>query len=303
MVQEKAAPAVKAGIITIIMAMTLVLIKAVAFVMSGSVAVFSSVIDSFTDVLVSSVSTWSIRHSAKPADDEHRYGHGKIEGLAALFQAALIGGGAIFLGLEVISRFLNPQPITDHILIIIVMMISVVFTLVIVAIQNRAFKQSGSLAIESDKTHYSSDIITHGCVIVAVVLQYFHGPVWIDAAFAGMIMIFLFRTACEIGGKGVDMILDREIPAEQRQRLLALIEAHAGVLGVHDLRATRSGMKEIIDFDIEADPALSLHDAHAITKDLEREILEIFPEAEIMIHVDPHGETEDSRHKVAGIHR
>ena len=302
MVQEKAAPAIKAGIITVILALMLVAMKTAAFVMSGSLAVLSSLIDSFMDVTVSTLNTWAIRYSAKPADEEHRYGHGKIEGLAAILQASLICGAAVFLIFEALSRVIDPQPVTAHITVIAVMMISAIVSLIIVSIQNHALKKSGSLAIESEKAHYSSDIILHGGVIITVILQYFNGPVWVDTAFAFVVVFWLGATAREIAMKGLDMILDRELAPEQRQKLLDLITHHPGVLGVHDLRATRSGMKEIIDFDIEADPHLSLEVAHAITKDLEREILKIFPHAEIMIHVDPHGEIEDSRHKVAGVH-
>ena len=302
MVQKKAAPAIKAGIFTIALSIFLVLIKAFAYVVTGSVAVLSSLIDSFMDVNVSTLNYWAIRYSAKPADEEHRYGHGKIEGLAALLQASLISGAAVFLAFEALSRLTGGQQMQNHIVAVVVMTVSAAVSLVIVAIQNHALTKSGSLAVESEKAHYSSDIIVHGGVMMTVIIQYYNGPAWIDAAFALLVVVWLANTAREIAGKGLDMVLDRELPEEQRRKILDLIKAHEGVLGVHDLRTSRSGMKEIITFDIEADPKLSLHDAHAITKDLEREILEIFPEAEVMIHVDPHGEIEDSRHKVAGVH-
>jgi ferrous-iron efflux pump FieF len=302
MVQHKAKPALRAGIMTIAIASFLVALKGFAFIVTGSLAVLSSLIDSVLDVNISVVNYLAIRYSAKPADEEHRYGHGKIEGLAALLQASMIGGAAVFLIFEVLSRLIAPQSMQAHITAIVVMIISAFASLVIVMIQNRALERSGSLAVESDRAHYTSDIIMHAGVIVAVLIQFYKGPAWIDAAFAAIVVLWMANTAREIASKGLDMILDRELPREQRERLLALINNHAGVLGVHDLRTTRSGMKEIITFDIEADPQLSLHDAHAITKDLEREILEIFPEAEIMIHVDPHGEIEDSRHKVASVH-
>lgn len=302
MVQHKAEPALRAGIFTIAIAIMLVALKGFAFVVTGSLAVLSSLIDSVLDVNISIINYLAIGYSAKPADEEHRYGHGKIEGLAALLQASMIGGAAVFLVFEVLSRLVDPQPMESHITAIVIMIVSALASLAIVAVQNNALARSGSLAIESDRAHYTSDILLHAGVIVAVLIQFYKGPVWIDAAFAAIVVLWMANTAREIAGKGLDMILDRELPKEQRERLLTLINNHAGVLGVHDLRTTRSGMKEIITFDIEADPQLSLHDAHAITKDLEREILEIFPDAEIMIHVDPHGEIEDSRHKVASVH-
>lgn len=303
MVEKKAKPALKAGLWTIILAGFLAVIKALAFVMSGSLAVLSSFIDSFLDVIVSTLNYTAIKYSAKPADEEHRYGHGKIEGLAALLQAIVIFGAAVFLVFEAIKRLIDAGPaMHDHMIAIIVMFISICVSILIVFIQHKALKTSGSLAVEADQAHYSSDVVMHGGVIVAVLIQYFNGPVWVDAGFAVLVALWLVNLSREIAGKGLDMVLDRELPLESRKKILELINNHAGVLGVHDLRTTRSGMKEIITFDIEADPQLSLHDAHAITKDLEVEILEIFPDAEIMIHVDPHGEIEDSRHKVALIH-
>jgi ferrous-iron efflux pump FieF len=302
MVEKKAKPALKAGVVTIALATFLVLIKGFAFLVSGSMAVLSSMIDSIMDVSVSLINTGAVYYSAKPADEEHRYGHGKIEGLAALFQASVIFGASVFLALESFSRLFNQEPIEGHGVVVGIMIVSMIVSVIIVTIQNYAIKRSGSLAVESDRAHYSTDIFMNAGVIAAILIQFFNGPLWVDAGFALLVVFFMGRTAYGIARKGMDMILDRELPEEQRAQILNIIEAHDMVLGVHDLRTTRSGMSEIIAFDIEADPQLSLHDAHAITKDLEAEILKLFPEAEIMIHVDPHGEIEDSRHKVSGVH-
>lgn len=302
MVEQKAAHALKAQIFTIAISMALIVIKAVAFAFSGSLAVLSSLIDSALDVSVSGMNYAAVSYSSKPADEDHRYGHGKIEGLAALLQAMLIAGGAVLLLWQAISRLITPVEIESHILIIAVMTVSAVFSQLIVAIQNHAIKKSGSLAIEADNANYTADIFMNGGVILTVVVQYFSGPMWIDTVFGLAVACWLCILARRVGGKGLDMVLDRELPQSERQKLLDLIASHKEVLGVHDLRTTRSGMKEIIAFDIEVDPSLLLYNAHAITKDLEREILEIFPHAEIMIHVDPHGDIDDSRHTVGGVH-
>lgn len=302
MIEIRAAIALKTSIITILLAGILVAIKTFAFLISGSVAVLSSLTDSIMDIIVSTGNFCAIRYSSKPADEDHRYGHGKIEGLAAIAQATMIGGVALFLVIESISRLVNPQSLSVSPIVLLIMFISLGISVLITYLQNRALKQSGSLAIEADLAHYSADAIQHSAVIAAIGAQYLGGPAWIDSLFAIGVACWMLWNAREIATKGLNMILDRELPASDRNAILNIIKTHSEVLGVHDLRAIRHGMKELISFDIEADPDMSLHDAHAITKDLEREILELFPSAEVMIHVDPHGEIEDSRHTVADIH-
>lgn len=301
-IETKTAAAFFSALVTIALSILLVGVKLFAFVASGSMAVLSSLIDSVMDVALSSMNYCALRYAVKPADEDHRSGHGKMEGLAALMQAVVIGGGAFFICWEAGQRLFHAQEITAHIPAMIVIGASLFVSALIVFIQNRAIAKSGSLTIEADKAHYSTDIIMNVGVILALGAQYIGAPVWLDTCFALAVALWMGVTAYEIGEKGLDMILDKELPAEQRQKILDIIKTHSEVLGLHDLRATRYGMAESISFDIEVDPELSLKKAHDITKDLEREILEIFPHAEVMIHVDPHGDIEDSRHKVASVH-
>ena len=284
------------------MGSVLVVIKGVAFALSGSVAVLSSLADSVMDVVVSGMHYGAIIYSARPADDDHRYGHGKIEGLSALGQALILALVAVFLLAEAAQRAAAPSPIEAPIATLSIMGASLVISMIIIFIQNRAIAQSQSLVVEADQAHYSADVAQHIGVIIVIAASYAGAPLWLDALLAVVIALWMGRSALKVGRKGVDMILDRELPSDERHALLKLIRAHDLVLGVHDLRAIRHGMKELISFDIEAAPEMTLHDAHAITKDLEAEILTLYPAAEIMIHVDPHGEIEDSRHTVADIH-
>lgn len=302
MVQARAKFALKAGIITVMLSSVLVLIKALAFVFSGSVAVLSSLIDSALDTLLSFMNFCAVYYASRPPDEDHRYGHGKMEGIAALAQSAVIMGGTVFLFIESLGKFVSGEEMQRHMLVIVIMLISVAIGSAIVFIQKRAVKKSASLSIEADSAHYSSDIIMNGAIILVIIAQYLGAPYWLDGLCGLAVSFWLGKLSLEVGQKGVDMILDRELPSSERKKILSIIKAHEQVLGVHDLRAIKSGMSELIMFDIEADPELSLHDAHAITKELEAEILEIFPFAQIMIHVDPHGEIEDSRHLAPHIH-
>ncbi|MBX2833934.1 MAG: cation diffusion facilitator family transporter [Micavibrio sp.] len=300
--KQAAKPALKAGRATIALSSLLVVIKTIAFIFSGSLAVLSSLFDSALDTLVSAMNYAALKYAIKPADEDHRSGHGKIEGLAALLQSLIIGAAALYLVYEALMRLINAQALEAQMLAIIIMIASMFIGLYIVHVQNKALKKSQSLILEADQAHYTSDLVIHAGVIVALMINAMGGPLWVDTLIAMAIALWLLKTAREIASKGLDMVLDRELGEESRLKILDIINAHDLVLGVHDLRATQSGLKEHIIFDIEADPALSLHDAHAITKDLEIELLKHFPQAEIMIHVDPHGDIEDSRHKVAEIH-
>jgi ferrous-iron efflux pump FieF len=303
MIEIRSAIALKTGLMTIALSSVLVVIKSIAFALSGSVAILASLTDSIMDIAISTLNYCAIRYSAKPADEDHRYGHGKIEGLAALGQAILIGGIASFLIMESFARLGQPQELNVPLSVLLIMLVSLGISILITFLQNRAAKQSGSLAIEADRAHYNADAVQHCAVILAIlILQIFGGPLWIDSLFGVAVALWMLWNAREIAKKGLNMILDRELPQDERKVILSIIKNHNQVLGVHDLRTIRHGMKELISFDIEADPHMSLEDAHAITKDLEQEILEFFPGAEIMIHVDPHGEIEDSRHTNADIH-
>jgi ferrous-iron efflux pump FieF len=294
--------ALKAGYASMATVSVLIVMKAVAFVLSGSVSVLASLLDSIMDGIVSLMNFFAIRESLKPADKNHRYGHGKIEGLAALMQAAFIGGSAMFLALESFRRLAHPQEIGAYGVGIVVMAISIVLSLLLVAYQKHAMKRAPSLAVEADKMHYAYDSYINGGVMLALILQMFGAPVWIDSLFALIVAFWMVRSVIDIGKSGIDMLLDRELPKETREKIKTLVLSDQRVRGLHDLRTRMVGMNINVSFDIELDPQLTLCAAHAIGVDVEKILLQSFPNAEIMIHIDPLGEPEDHRHSVAGVH-
>lgn len=294
--------ALLAGVAAMVAVFILIVIKTAVYLVSGSPSVLGSLVDSVTDAVVSAMSFMAIRQSLKPADEDHRHGHGKVEGLSALMQAAMIGGAAFFLGLEGFRSLVDPEPVRQPVIAIVVMVVATLISLGLVAIQNYTLRFAPSLAVESDRAHYASDIIINAAVVVALTLQIFGAPAWTDPVFALGISLWLLRTAWGVGCGGVDMLLDREVDSAQRSRLLSLIRAHPGVLGVHDLRTRMAGMQLHASFDIEVNRDLTLAVAHDIARDVESALLSEFPHAEIMIHVDPEGEIEDSRHTVKGVH-
>ncbi len=295
-------PSLVAGYAAIVIVTILIAAKAYAYYQSGSLSILSSLTDSCVDSLVSVMALGSIYYARRPADEDHRWGHGKMEAVSALFQAAIIAGGAVFLIFESINHVINPTPVVQHTIGIYVLILAIVLSGVLVFIQRLCLKQQGSLAIEADSLHYASDILINaGALIVLVALSY-GASIGIDFLFALGVAIFMVVTAGKIALKSLDMLLDRELPDEDRQKIITVIESHDLVIGWHDLRTYMNGQIYVISFDIEVDRELSLWEAHDITKDLEGSIIRIHPESDIIIHVDPEGFTEDSRHRVKGIH-
>ncbi|PZP56469.1 MAG: hypothetical protein DI586_03500 [Micavibrio aeruginosavorus] len=289
--------ALLASSVTIGLVIVLIFAKTVAYVFSGSASVLSSLVDSISDIGMSLMTWLSIRWSLKPADEDHRHGHGKIEGVSALFQAAVLTGSAVFLLFTAIDRFIEPQKMTDHLYALMLMFLSVLMSLVMTYVQNQAQKETGSLALEADKAHYSTDVWMNGAVMIVVFFDYMKwAPMWLDTAATALIAALFAKTAYCIAVKALDMLMDREVEPETKARIFKIVTSPQEVKGVHDLRVTRSGMKMFVSFDMEVDANLLLWSAHEIAQEAEYRILKEFPNAEILIHLDPEGDTDDTRH-------
>lgn len=258
--------------------------------------------DSVVDAAVSLMMLFAVRLSLKPADEKHRHGHGKIEGIAALLQGAFMGGAGLFLAFEAFDRFVNPVQLSDHRLAVIVAFIAILMSVILVTVQKFVLRRAPSLAIEADHAHYKTDIFLNGSVIVALLVDYYGGPGWLDSSFALLIAAYFILTSWRITNKSVDMLMDKELPDKVRFHIEQIVLDHKDVHGMHDLRTRMSGMSMHISFDVELDPAMTLEAAHDVVRELDHRILDVYPHAETIIHMDPVGDTEDARHSVRGVH-
>jgi len=260
--------------------------KSIAWLQTGSVSVLASLIDSLMDAAASLINLFAVRYSLMPADEEHRFGHGKAESLAGLAQATFIAGSAVFLLMHAADRLINPQPLQDVATGIGVMVFAMAATLVLLGIQRYTIVKTGSTAIRADSLHYTTDLLTNGATIVALGLSTF-GWLTLDPILAIAIAGFILYSAWQIGHEAFQLLMDRELPPEDLERIREIAEAHKEVLGMHDLRTRRSGQTAIIQMHIELDGALSLRSAHRITDEVEAELHAAFPRAEVLIHQDP----------------
>jgi ferrous-iron efflux pump FieF len=284
-------------------ALTLIAVKLVAYLMTESVSILSSLIDSTTDLMASVVTLLAVRHALRPADSAHRYGHGKAEALAALAQAAFIGGSAAFLAIEAVRRVITPQPVTQSAVGIGVMVFSIVLTAALVTYQRHVVVRTGSVAIGADRLHYAGDLLMNSAVIAALLLTAWSGVGAIDPLFGLGIAAFLLKGAWGVARDALNVLMDRELPEEDRARITGLVAAHTGARGMHDLRTRSTGTGVFIELHLELDPAISVAQAHDITDAVECTLRGAFPNAEVIIHQEPAGLVDDRLdNRIAGAH-
>jgi ferrous-iron efflux pump FieF len=270
----------------------LVVVKLAAWLVTGSVSVMASLVDSLMDVLASTINLVAVRYSLKPADTEHRFGHGKAESLAALAQATFIAGSAAFLIIEAIDRLVYPEPLTQLTAGVAVMVFAMVATFVLLTIQRYVIRRTGSTAIEADALHYATDFLTNGAALLALVLAGL-GFSGVDPVLGLLIAAYILYSAWRIARDALRGLMDRELPDEQRARILALASGHDQVQGLHDLRTRQSGRNQIIQLHLELDGDMLLARAHEIADAVAESIRAEFPDADITIHQDPRGIEEE----------
>jgi ferrous-iron efflux pump FieF len=278
-------------------ALLLVVAKLWAWQETDSVSILSSLVDSFLDVLASAITVISVHFALKPADSEHRFGHGKSEGLAALAQSVIIAGSAIYVLLEAVQRFSNPQEINNPQIGIGVMLASIGLTVGLLAYQRFVVRRTGSMAISADALHYRSDLLVNLSIIIAIPLTAWTGLSIIDPIVGIAIAAYILWSTYEIGGKALDVLLDRELPSHERQRIEATARKHSKVLGFHDLRTRFGGDRHFIQFHLELDPNTPLSDAHIIMDEVEDSVRDLYPSCETIVHSDPAGLEEERRDK------
>lgn len=271
---------------SVVVALLLIGVKTVAWLLTDSVSMLASLVDSSMDAAASLINFFAIRYALAPADDEHRFGHGKAEAVAALAQAAFIAGSAAFLMLHAIDRVLHPSPVHDTGIGIAVMLFSIVVTAALVLLQRLALRNTGSTAIRADSLHYVGDLLVNASIIIAL-LATAAGYVAVDAWFGIGIAIYIAWSARGIATDALDHLLDREADAGVREQILQLVRSRPGVIDVHDLRTRQSGQQLFVQMHLELEREMPLWRAHEIAEDVELTILANFPQVDVLVHQDP----------------
>lgn len=276
-----------ATLASVVTATVLILAKISAWLLTGSVSVLASLVDSLMDAAASLINFFAVRFSLQPPDKEHRFGHGKAESLAGLAQATFVAGSAIFLLLEAVDRLIHPQELFQVGIGIAVMGFSIVVTVILLGIQRYVIRRTGSVAIRADALHYATDLLTGASVITALLLAYFFGWHRADSWFAIAIAAYILYSAWQIAYEASQTLIDRELPDADREKIKALALGHAGVYGIHDLRTRQSGQTRFIQLHLELNQDLPLEKTHQVADEVHDLIYAEFPDSDIIIHQDP----------------
>ena len=276
-------------------ALVLVVAKLAAWLLTGSVSLLSSLVDSSLDLLASAITWLAVRHAMNPADREHRFGHGKAEALSALAQAGFILASTVGLVLAGIERLMLPHPIVREEIGIAVSLFSIVLTAGLALFQRHVVRRTGSVAVSADALHYRSDLLVNIAVVLVLLATARFGFVWLDGVAAIAIALYLLLGVRAITGQALDVLMDRELPASDRQRIKEIVRAHAAARDMHGLRTRSSGATRFIELHVAFDPDLSLAVAHHHGDEIEAAIKAAFPDADVLVHHDPHGLEEPER--------
>ncbi len=270
----------------------LVTAKAAAWLASGSIALLASLADSSLDLLASTLTFFAVRYAAVPPDDDHRFGHGKAEAFASLMQAGLVFASAALVGQEAIRSLLNPQPLEAGGWALAVMVLSTVMTFVLISAQTWVLKRTQSVAVSGDRAHYASDLASNMAALAGIGASAWLGLAGLDGAAALLIAVLLLWGAIGVFREAAVQLMDQELPAADRARIVDLVTRDPRLTDVHQLRTRASGPYVHMQMHVDLDPLLTLEDAHRVIVEAERRLLEAFPMADILIHPDPRGLAE-----------
>jgi ferrous-iron efflux pump FieF len=287
----------KAAIASVTMALFLLALKVYAAAETGSVALLGSLADTGFDVLASLLTLFSVRYAALPADDDHRFGHGKAESLSALVQVMLVIVTAVLIGWRGFARLGSGQATQHPEMGIGVSVIAILATGALLAYQHHVIKKTGSVAIHGDHVHYQGDVLLNVAVIIAIGLDAFLGVRGADPIFGLGIAAWLLWGASRSARMALDQLLDKEWPAEKRDRFLAVAAKHPSASGIHDVRTRTSGMHDFVQFHLWFDPKMTLAEVHDVMDEIEHELAHEFPGVEVLIHPEPENQIHDHIHE------
>lgn len=279
--------AVRLSILTAFLLMTF---KVSVGLVTHSLGLIASSIDSLMDVLVSTVNLIAIKEAEKPADKEHLYGHGKIESLAGLFQSIIISMSGIYLVVESIKRLMFRVELHHVSVAIGVMIISMGATFLLVLKLKRVFQETHSLVVGTEELHFTTDFITNAGIIAALILVGWTGsPLW-DLVVAFLVACYILYQSFRILKKSIDELLDRALPVSEQKEIERIILNHdPRIVGFHNLRTRKIGSKQFIDFHFEIRGEENFSKAHELTESLIKRIKGRFQEADVTVHFDPEG--------------
>ncbi len=281
-------PKVAAARVSVATATSLALLKLVTGLVTGSLAVITSAVDSLLDILMSAVNFMAIRQAEQPADERHPYGHGKFETIATIFQAVVIAVSGGWICVEAIHRLQSGRTLEKPLGGIVVMIFSLAASLWITRYLRRAAEATDSSALAADALHFAMDVYTNLALLTGLVVLFWFDLPWLDPAMSLAVACYIVWQAFGLLRHGLRDVLDEQLPDTIHGEIEKLIAAHkADLLDYHNLRTRRAGSQKLIDFHLTVCKHLSVEEAHQITDHLEGKIAAQVSGADVTIHIEP----------------
>ena len=283
---------IRAAFASISVALLLLGMKAWAVWTTGSTAMLGSLADTALDLIASLATLAGVWIAAQPADDDHRFGHGKAEALAAMFQVVMISISALGLAARAVQQWIvggRTEAAQDG---IVVSGIAIVATLALIAFQRFVIARTNSLAIATDHVHYQSDLLLNLAVIAALALDQYADIPGADPVFALAIAAWLGWGAWRASQAAIEQLMDREWPEEKREAFLEVLRTHPELRGIHDFRTRTSGHRDFVQFHVWVDGRMSVSEAHRVMDEIEDKLEAAFPGTDVIIHAEPEGAVE-----------
>ena len=298
MTPQHAALTRSAAFASIAMALFLGVLKGWAVWRTGSTAMLGSLADTALDLVASLATLAGVWVASQPADESHRFGHGKAEALSAMFQVILIVLSGTAIAFRAVIRLAEGGQVEAAGQGIAVSVIAIVATFALLAWQRHVIRKTGSLAIRTDNVHYKSDLLLNLAVIAALVIDQYLGFRRADPLFGLGIAAWLLWGAWRASREAVDNLMDREWPEEKRLRFIERAAQHPELSKLHDLRTRTSGHRDFAQFHVDMPPAMTVAEAHDIIERVEVDLCRAFPGMELLIHIDPEGHVDDPGNKL-----
>ncbi len=278
----------RAGVAALVVAAVLFVSKAVTVYFSGSVSVKASALDSLLDFFSSAINLLAITAASIPPDHDHRYGHGKAEALAGLFQGILISFSSAYLVYETLHSLFIPKTIEYDYVAIAVMVLSLVLTAALVVYQQYVVRRTNSIVVTADSLHYFSDLLGNSVVIISLLLSRFTGFVLFDSVGALLVAAYILKSSYEIFVQSFDILTDKDISDQFRPLIDNTLNSYKGdVFGYHDLRSRTTGFANYMEFHLELRCDMTLKESHEIVEKIARDLKKHKENLEVIIHSDP----------------
>jgi cation diffusion facilitator family transporter len=274
---------------------TLIILKVIAGIATGSVAILTEAAHSGMDLIASIVALVSVRKADEPADAGHPYGHEKMENMAGAIEGTLILFGAAIITYEALLRLVRGGRVHTIGVGIAVIVVSMVVNIVVSRVIGRRARETGSVALEADALHLSADVASSAAVLLGLVLVAFTHAQWIDPTVALVVAVAVAIAGVRILLRSARSLLDEALPDEELDEIRSTIRelgAERGVVGFHKLRARRAGARRYVDVHVQFDAGTSLEAAHKTAHELTNAIRDQLAGADILVHVEPRDRVE-----------